>query len=401
MHDSQQWLLRVGLVLLFPLVLGCNSADAEQPTEVPTVGVTATATPELPPSGQRPVAMDNYLSFNQSWLEGFNTDGPDLENVDEVFWYIYSRLPDEVRVYPTENYYYFKLHIGGKTLAGNFRLPAGRRDNGVLSFAYFEYEEFPPLGTSRFSRAKYFTEADGLRIEKIDDLTYNTVFKGKTVTFNFLRLPQEPPALFTLADDEVFVERTFDESGYEFFLLFNETRDYFLWVLNEENGVSDDLVHLTEELVVGKRSGFAFWIDAAHDDRMVLISIRRLSVSRNDYYDGPFDQLADNYADEVDIQSYIVRAIPGLEGRIDRFGYYTDTERPVRVALSNYGTYSTNGELFSFLETAKTWDDPFYFISRGGVPLPEPQVTATPVAGPEAEATSTPEPSPTPSLQSE
>ena len=45
-----------------------------------------------------------YLVFNQRWLEGLRSKALDLENVDEVFSYIFSNLPDEVVVYPTENY---------------------------------------------------------------------------------------------------------------------------------------------------------------------------------------------------------------------------------------------------------------------------------------------------------
>ena len=134
------------------------------------------------------------------------------------------------------------------------------------------------------------------------------------------------------------MERTFDESAYQSFLLFNDKKNYFLWVLNEEEGLHDILQPVGADLLVGKRSGFAFWIDRAHGNRKVLAAVRRLSVSRNDYYDGPFDQLADNYAEEVGISEYMQRALPGLRGRIDKFGYRTDKDRPLRVALSNYHT---------------------------------------------------------------
>ena len=64
-----------------------------------------------------------------------------------------------------------------------------------------------------------------------------------------------------------------------------------------------------------------------------------------------------------------------LEGRIDKYGYYTDTERPLRVALSAYGGYYTTADLEQFIGRALAEEDPYQFISRGGVPLP---VTATP-----------------------
>jgi hypothetical protein len=61
----------------------------------------------------------------------------------------------------------------------------------------------------------------------------------------------------------VFVQRTFDKSGYQFFLLFNEKSNYLFWVLNEEPGVPDVLEPAGEDLLVGRRSGFAFWVDKA------------------------------------------------------------------------------------------------------------------------------------------
>ncbi|MFC2006489.1 hypothetical protein ACFLVG_06040, partial [Chloroflexota bacterium] len=110
------------------------------------------------------------------------------------------------------------------------------------------------------------------------------------------------------------------------------------------------------------------------EDRKVLASIRQHSVTRNDYYDGPFDQLADNYADEVRISEYMKKAFPALEGRIDKYGYYTDMERPMRVAITAYATYYTQAQFMQFVERAKASKDPYKFISRRGVP--ESQTTS-------------------------
>jgi hypothetical protein len=150
--------------------------------------------------------------------------------------------------------------------------------------------------------------------------------------------------------------------------MFNLERNYFFWVLDEEVAVPDEFTKLSEEVVVANRTGFVFWMDPAADKRKVLATIRKISVLRNDYCDGPFDQLSDNYVDEIDIKKWMERAIPGIKGRIDKYGYYTDTERPSRVALSNYGNYYTFAEAVSFVEAAKKSMDAYYYISRGGVP---------------------------------
>ena len=350
--------------------------------------VAEQATPEgLDPTPSATVASDSgdsqadsstYLLFNQRWLEGLSTGTLDLEDVDEVFWHIFSRLPDEVVVYPSENYYYFILYANQRQLWGNIRLPAGRRERGVLSFAYFEYRESPFVTDPRVSRAKFYTDADGLSIEELDEFTYRVRYNRKEVTFNLHQLSQEPPNLFGLAEDEVYVERTFDESGFQFFLIFNETKNYFMWVLNEEELVPDILKPLEEgpsDLLVGRRSGFAFWVDEANDNRKILVAIRGQNATVNNYYDGPFDQLADNYVDQNRISEYMMRASPSLRGRIDKFGYFTDRERPSRVSISSYYVYFTESALRLHMQRLRETPDPYFFISRRGrveTPTPSP-----------------------------
>ena len=55
-----------------------------------------------------------------------------------VFQYVFSRLPPEVHVYPTENYYYFSFFSEGKWFWGNMRFGVDERDRGLLPFVYYE-----------------------------------------------------------------------------------------------------------------------------------------------------------------------------------------------------------------------------------------------------------------------
>lgn len=121
-----------------------------------------------------------------------------------------------------------------------------------------------------------------------------------------------------------------------------------------------------DDLLFGRRSEFTFWIDREQGNRRVLAGVRQLNIRRNDYYDGPFDQLADNYADEIQVAAYMQRAYPGLVGRIDKYGYYTDRERPLRVALSTYFVYTAQSDMLPFVEQLRLEDDPLSYISRGG-----------------------------------
>ena len=370
--------LAIGVLAL--VLAACGGAAASSPKAGTGDAATDPAN-AIPPAKMVSTGDQPYLVFNQKWLEGLRSTSLDIENVDEIFSYVFSNLPDEVVVYPTENYYYYKLYVDGKQLWGNIRLAAGRRERGVLSFAYFEFKESPYVTEPRLVRNKFFTDADGLRIEELDKFTFKVRFDGKEVIFNLNQISQEPPALFELGENEEYVEKTYDESGYNFILLFNTERNYFNWVLNEEVPLPDELMPVGEDLLVGRRSGFAFWVDRAHDARKVLVAIRGQNATINDYYDGPFDQLADNYVDETNVASYVVRASPSLDGRIDKWGYFLDSIRPSRVSISPYYVYFTDRALDLFVSQMKLQRDPYYFVSRKGVlptPVPAAPGTATP-----------------------
>ena len=103
---------------------------------------------------------------------------------------------------------------------------------------------------------------------------------------------------------------------------------------DEEELVPDELEHVQQDMLVGRRSGFAFFVDKAHQDRKILAAILGANATVNNYYDGPFDQLADNYVDVTNISKYLELAAPSLQGRIDKYGYYTDREGSSRVAVS-------------------------------------------------------------------
>jgi len=313
-----------------------------------------------------PLEPQSYLLFNERLLEGLASDAIDLASPDVVFRHVFSRLPPEVDVLPSENYYYFILRNGGRQIWGNIRLAAGQRELGSLSFGYFEFIEFPTTATQKLSGSKFFGPEDGVVVVQVDRFTYDVTVLEKKVRFHLRQLDQTLPAGLTLAPGERFIQRTFDESGYQFYLLFNEDANHFLWVLNEEDPVPDILKPYGDSLLIGRRSGFAFWLDPANGGRKVLAGVRQLNIRRNDYFDGPFDQLADNYADETQVAEYMQRAFPSLRGRIDKFGYYTDTDRPLRVALSTYYTYASTAEIIEFVDGLQDAADPYALISRGG-----------------------------------
>ncbi len=371
MKPWPQLLLKIVAATVVLAVVACSSPAVSQvepvfptPEAIGVIEAVAVETSTIPiPKSPKPL-----LLLNQHLVESYADDALDPEDINGMFWAVFSNLPNEVIVYPTENYFYFKIFTGGQEFWGNIRLPAGDRDDGVLAFGYFEYNDVPPPPGTRFSRFKTFNADDALTVERLDRFRYQVEYRGKSVLFNLFQIEQKPPELFALGSDEVFVQRTFDESGFQFFLLFNQRANYFFWVLNEEVIVPDILDSRGENVLLGRRSRFAFWVDQDHGDRKILTAISTVNVSRNNYFDGPFDQLADNYAEEVQIAKFMKLANPSLDGRIDQYGYFNDTERPLRVSLSHYYRFTSTKDLDSFTSRIKDAEDPYRFISRRGVP---------------------------------
>ena len=231
----------------------------------------------------------------------------------------------------------------------------------------FNFEDFPIGSRPRDAHTKVFNAPDGVFVRERSRFVWEVEHEGKTVAFKFNELRQDRPRLFALDQREVFVQRTFDESGLQFFLLFDRDHNHFVWVLNEEEIVPELLFEIEDnpDFVMGAKSGFVFWIDREHGSRKVLSAIRRASVQRNDYYDGPFDQLADNYARETNVSEYMQRAYPNARDNVDEFGYYLDQVRALRVGISPYYTYADEDDLQAYLILFEVATDQLDFISHG------------------------------------
>lgn len=309
------------------------------------------------------------LGLHQKLTEAWRADGIDLRHSDAVFAWVFRHLPDEVWVYPTENYYYWRLVADGREIRGNFRPASGEREKGILSFAYAEWREFPDdiPENAELSRVRKFSAEDGVTVKCVDPLTCDISSEGKTVRFHLHNLPQLPPASFPLPPEEVFVERTWDESGLPFFLCWHKSAKCFFWVLNEEKPVAETFTEPAPGVSLGRRTGFYFWTDKAHGNRKIMSAVRGLSVRRNDYFDGPFDQLADNYAAQVPLRKYIAEAFPAIAGEIDLHGYFTSgPDKGNRVALTSYLIYDTAAQAIEFTRKAAATPIPAAAIAAGG-----------------------------------
>jgi len=288
------------------------------------------------------------LAITASW----KADRLDPSDLDASFATVFAKLPAEVTIFPSENYYYWQVETAaGDTVRGNLRLAADARDRGELSFA---------AGT----RHKTFTAEDGVTVERLERLRYAVTAHQKRVVFHLHPLVQLPPEKFALRPDEQFVERTYDESGLQFFLLFNRRFKDFLWVLNEEAGVAvPEKLEPRDDVLVGARSGFVFWQDG---DRKVLAAVSLANVAANNEFDGPFDQLADNDAGRCGLKHCLAERDPFIASQIDQYGNYRNREPKTRVALTNYLKYQTVQQAAGFIAAAKQSEDPHRHISTGG-----------------------------------
>jgi hypothetical protein len=129
------------------------------------------------------------------------------------------------------------------------------------------------------------------------------------------------------------------------------------FILNEDGFVPEFFQNLSGDIVIGNRTGFAFYVDK-ENNRKILFGVQGENVLKNNWYDGPFDQMPDNYIHTGRIpkyHQYIAANYPGIKGKIDKYGNYLD-EKGVRVAVAPYLVYFSKEELIAAVERCKFSD---------------------------------------------
>ncbi|HKS63893.1 MAG TPA: hypothetical protein VJT13_19480, partial [Xanthobacteraceae bacterium] len=96
-------------------------------------------------------------------------------------------------------------------------------------------------------------------------------------------------------------------------------------------------------ILVGKRTGFAFYRDHRMN-RKILIGAFEGNMRANNYFDGPFDQLPDNFIEGEALRDAILAVRPQLKGHIDRFGASPDGS--IRFDIGPYLPYNEVRDLF-------------------------------------------------------
>lgn len=290
------------------------------------------------------------ISTNQTWIENLQK-GNDLKinNVDDAFNFIFSRLPNHVLVYPTENYYYFTFPSYGAIYAGNLRLAAQDRDKGIIHFAAFKQaNQANEAGKMMY---KALTTKDGVAVDKLSPFSYRVTYNDKQVTFQLNDVSAVKPTKDIIADGEEYLGLVVDESGVQFFLFYNKIHKVFAYVLDETINILDQFSSAegNGRTLIGHRTGFAFY-DHHYLNRRVLIGVHGANTMVNNYYDGPADQLPENHIKDDNLRKSIIDFDPSLIGELDKFGYFKSGEG--RYLISPYIQYLSVDELASYDQCA-------------------------------------------------
>jgi len=265
-----------------------------------------------------------------------------------VFALVLNSLPDRVKVYPTENYYYFRFTHAGTLYAGNLRFDPRDRDQGKVQFGYYK-DLADWMGVQVDTELKGVdTVLDSSRdvlVERMDRLLYRLSYKEKSVVFALNDLANVKPPATVIGPDEKYLGPVFDESAIRFFLIYNSRLKIFHYILDETNGVADDFLPTTraDRIVIGRRTGFAFYRDHRLD-RKILIGAFEANSVLNSYFDGPFDQLPENFIEGETLRDAIIDADPSVKGKIGRLGQYADGSG--RYVIHPYALYRKESELY-------------------------------------------------------
>jgi hypothetical protein len=281
-----------------------------------------------------------------------------IDDVKSVFRLVFDSLPERVKVYPTENYYYFYFYHGGVKYAGNFRFDIEDRDRGLVHFNYFK--DFSLWQRDETDYSALYGAKDGIDVKKTASLVYDVRFEGKTVRFELNDLSRVKPPEGAIRPEETYLGPIFDESGIRFFLVFQPKLKIFMFVLDETVANPEQFVQspASKRVTIGVRTGFAFYADD-YSTRKILIGVNQTNTAVNNYFDGPFDQLPDNFIKGNALHDAIIAASPEMKGHIDRLGNSPGGE--TRYLIAPYLQYTDPEELGIIDQCTKEEKPPIYY----------------------------------------
>lgn len=300
----------------------------------------------IAPAGATTAQNVGFLHTNEAYVE--EVSRPSAIVIDDpmsVFAFVFDNLTERVTVYPSENYYYFHFIHNGTRYAGNLRLDPRHRDQGNVDFVY--YVDTSQWNDRTPSKYAVLGAAQGVTVEQLEPIVYRISYRQKSVVFVLNDLAHVKPPPNAIAPHERFLGPVFDESAVRFFLVYNNKLKIFHYVLDETEKATDEFfpTKRTNRILIGKRTGFAFYRDHQRD-RKILIGVFEGNSVANNYFDGPFDQLPENIIEGESLRSVILDSDPSLRGKIDRLGNFLDGTG--RYAIHPYLLYRTVDGLYAF-----------------------------------------------------
>jgi hypothetical protein len=265
--------------------------------------------------------------------------------------------PSGLRSIRPKNHYYFSFDLNGIRYAGNIKIDARLRAEGQVVFSY--YEDRAAWLQDTEGSALILGPSRGVTVKKVEPLDYRVSYGNKSVVFALNDLSQVKPPAAALAPNDQFIGPVFDESGIRFFLVFNIKLKLFHYILDETVKPADVFVPAPVgdgRILIGKRTGFAVYRDQRRD-RKILIGVYHDNVVANNYLNGPFDQMPDNFIVGDSFQQAILAVAPHLKGQINRYGSFADGARALRKRAGGLHRQPANSNARGVLTSTASIDD--------------------------------------------
>lgn len=292
--------------------------------------------------------------FNEAEIAALGRAPVDTGDPFSVLRHILASAGNEIVVYPSEGYYYFRFQNGPRLVAGNLRFDLMDAARGQLNFAYYSDAAF---GDDPVDHYSLLGPEDGIGLQTVGPFEYRLEFEGRVTRVLIYDAREELAAPKPLAPDELYVGPVFDESGVRLHMIFDQTENAFFFALNDTAPPGDTFTAYPglPQVHLGDRTGYAFYEDA-NLGRWILIGVARRNIASNSYFDGPFDQLPDRFIDPDRMRELMELAYPDLAGRIGPRGVYLDASY-MRTMVAPYRRYYSTQEFAELSDCNLVADD--------------------------------------------
>ena len=218
------------------------------------------------------------LHFNQAYLEeAMRTSTLDVNDPMAVFAFVFAGLPERVKVYPTENYFYFTFIHNGAPYDGNIRLDASNRDDGKMHLRLFG----GPGGLAQRNRRDPPHSRRVVRRERREGralaLSRSPIGTRASCSSSTISRGCEPPPIGAGAERDVHRPDLRRVGGPLPSRVQPQAQDLPLHARRDRAGRRPARCgpERTDRILIGKRTGFAFYRDHLLDRKILIGVLRR------------------------------------------------------------------------------------------------------------------------------